>query len=113
MATSKTDIRALELELSFDPTVLQVRDISEGRSGDGLQGKGQFFKAFDNQKGKIQLSTTSLISEGEGQEVAVLRLRTVKPGVAALSCGRIKMLDSRMHEVKASCIAPQVNVTGS
>ena len=113
LATSKTDIRALELELSFDPTVLQVRDISEGRSGDGLQGKGQFFKAFDNQKGKIQLSTTSLISEGEGQEVAVLRLRTVKPGVAALSCGRIKMLDSRMHEVKASCIAPQVNVTGS
>lgn len=113
LATSKTDIRALELELNFDPTVLQVRDISEGRPGEGLQGKGQFFKAFDNQKGKIQLSTTSLISEGEGQEVAVLRLRTVKPGVAALSCGRIKMLDSRMHEVKASCIAPQVNVTGS
>lgn len=113
LATSKTDIRALELELNFDPTVLQVRDISEGRPGEGLQGKGQFFKAFDNQKGKIQLSATSLISEGEEQEVAVLRLRTVKPGVAALSCGRIKMLDSRMHEVKASCIAPQVNVTGS
>ena len=113
-AASKTDIRALELELNFDPTVLQVRDITEGRTKEDLQGKGQFFKAFDNQKGKIQLSTTSLIpGAGEEQEVAVLRLRTVKPGAGALSCGKIKMLDSRMHEVKASFIAPPVNVTGS
>jgi adhesin HecA-like repeat protein len=112
-----TDIFAFQLDLSFDPAILQASDVLEGTF---LSGGGAtfFIPGFiDNTAGTVTFNADTLLSAIPGVNGSGLLLEfdfnAVAPGTSALTIGNLFLQDSQLSPVDGSAANGSVMVTGA
>jgi general secretion pathway protein D len=98
------DVASLVLTLSFDPSVIQVKDVKEGRfmSRDGV--KTSFLKNFDNTSGEIQIGITR---EGFGKgvsgtgEIVSIIFESIKEGRSPMAVASGTLRNPLLIEIPA------------
>lgn len=107
------EIKTADLELEFDPKILQVKEIKEGSllRTDGV--KAHLLKNFDNGNGKIQIGLTiDGYREGMSSEITVIIFESVNSGKSSIDSKKFKILDSKMLEVRVEFLGANIEIKG-
>jgi hypothetical protein len=112
-----TDLYGFELDLNFDPTVLQATDVLEGSF---LPSGGDTFfipGTIDNTVGSVTFNADTLLSaiSGVNGGGTLLQFDFIATGVGAsfLNLGNVLLLDSSGNEIASSITNGSVTVTGT
>lgn len=101
------DIKAVTLELDFDPTVVQVLDVRKGKVLNDASVKSLLLRNIDNQGGKLKLNISleqalKITPESTG-EFIVLRLKPLSKGKVSFKAALVRVLGTGMNKIKSEC----------
>lgn len=105
------DAKTLDLELEFDPKILQVKEIMEGEllKSEGI--KGHVLKNFDNRNGKIQMGITLEGYKNKKEiEIANIYFNSLNSGISPVLSNKLRVFDSKMQELNVSFSPAKVEV---
>ena len=107
----KEDIKIIKIELTVDPDVVQVKEISKGAWLKEKNTQANLFKMFDNQKGKIIINLTidssgspgNPIPGGDREELAVIHFQAVGAGTVSLETPTtFEVLDANLKKTETT-----------
>jgi general secretion pathway protein D len=101
------DIKAVTLELDFDPSLVQVLDVRKGNVLNQAKVKSLLLRNIDNQAGKLKLNISleqplKITPEGTG-ELMVLRVKPSGKGKVGFKPVLVRVLDAGMKRIEAEC----------
>ena len=110
------DLYAFQLDLAFDPTLLEATSVSEGSFlGGGVPGNTFFIPgAIDNTLGTVSLNADSLIGPPPGVTgngtLLIVDFTALNPGTSALTIENEILLDSGLNILSDSTTAGSVTI---
>src|ERR1022692_186149 len=114
MTSGSSDLYALQFDLSYDPSILQLNSIMEGAF---LPSAGQTFfipGTLDNTLGTATFTADTLIGAIPGAagagSLAVFDFEAVAGGVSTLTLSNIILLDSNLNDISFTEQSGQVSV---
>jgi general secretion pathway protein D len=101
------DIKAVTLEMDFDPSLVQVLDVRKGKVLNEASVKSLLLRNIDNQGGKLKLNISleqplKITPEGTG-ELMVLRVKPSGKGKVGFKPVLIRVLDAEMKKIESEC----------
>lgn len=107
------NIRAVTLEMEFDPALIQVLDVRKGEVLNQPGVKSLLLRNIDNQAGKLKLNISleqplKITHKHTGNWI-VLRLKPVAKGKVRFKPVLFRVLDTNMKEIKSEC--PETGMT--
>lgn len=101
------DIKAVTLELDFDPGLVQVLDVRKGNVLNQAKVKSLLLRNIDNQAGKLKLNISleqplKITPEGTG-ELMVLRVKPSGKGKVSFKPILVRVLDASMKRIETEC----------
>jgi general secretion pathway protein D len=99
------DIRAVTLEMDFDPGLVQVLDVRKGKVLNQAKVKSLLLRNIDNQAGKLKLNISlekplKITPEGTG-ELIVLRLKPSSKGKVSFKPVLVRVMDANMKKIES------------
>lgn len=98
------DIKIIKMQMEVDPSILEVKEISEGKWLKQKDTRINFFQTYDRKTGKIRLNFTVETQPGEGlKELVRIRFKAVGKGsVPLLTPAVFETFNSQMKPVTAT-----------
>jgi general secretion pathway protein D len=101
------DIKAVTLEMDFDPALVQVLDVRKGKVLNNASVKSLLLRNIDNQAGKLKLNISleqplKITPEGTG-ELMVLRVKPLGKGKVSFKAVLVRVLDAGMNKIESEC----------
>jgi len=101
------EIKAVTLELDFDPAAVQVLDVRKGKVLNDASVKSLLLRNIDNQAGKLKLNISleqalKITPESTG-EFIVLRLKPLGKGKVSFKPALVRVLDAGMNKIESQC----------
>jgi hypothetical protein len=101
------DIKAVTLEMDFDPSLVRVLDVRKGKVLNGASVKSLLLRNIDNQAGKLKLNISleqpfKITPESTG-ELMVLRVKPSGKGKVSFKPVLVRVLDAGMKKIEAEC----------
>jgi general secretion pathway protein D len=101
------DIKAVTLEMDFDPALVQVLDVRKGKVLNNASVKSLLLRNIDNQAGKLKLNISldqplKITPEGTG-ELMVLRVKPLGKGKVSFKPVLVRVLDAGMKKIESEC----------
>jgi general secretion pathway protein D len=101
------EIKAVTLEIDFDPAVVQVLDVRKGKVLNEASVKSLLLRNIDNQAGKLKFNISleqalKITPESTG-EFIVLRLKPLSTGKVSFKASLVRVLDAGMNKIESEC----------
>lgn len=101
------DIKAVTLEMDFDPALVRVLDVRKGKVLNTAIVKSLLLRNIDNQAGKLKLNISleqplKIAPEDTG-ELMVLRVKPLGKGKVGFKPVLVRVLDAGMKKIEAEC----------
>lgn len=101
------DIKAVTLEMDFDPALVQVLDVRKGQVLNQAKVKSLLLRNIDNQAGKLKLNISleqplKITPESTG-ELMVLRVKPSGKGKVGFKPVLVRVLDADMKKIESEC----------
>ena len=101
------EIKAVTLEIDFDPAVVQVLDVRKGKVLNEASVKSLLLRNIDNQAGKVKFNISleqalKITPESTG-EFIVLRLKPLSKGKVSFKAALMRVLDAGMNKIESEC----------
>ena len=101
------DIKAVTLEMDFDPGLVQVLDVRKGKVLNNASVKSLLLRNIDNQAGKLKLNISleqplKITPESTG-ELMVLRVKPSGKGKVSFKPVLVRVLDAGMKRIGSEC----------
>lgn len=100
MIRGADSLRAMELDLKFDPGVLRLDDARQGAFFQSERTRGHFFKSFDNAAGTAKISMTFSESDPlDPKEMVRLRFSAINMGKGLIRIESIRAFSPDMRNI--------------
>jgi general secretion pathway protein D len=101
------EIKAVTLEIDFDPALVQVLDVRKGKVLNDASVKSLLLRNIDNQAGKLKFNISleqalKITPESTG-EFIVLRLKPLNKGKVSFKAALMRVLDAGMNKIESEC----------
>jgi len=101
------EIKAVTLEMDFDPALVQVLDVRKGKLLNETSVKSLMMHNIDNQAGKLKLNISleqalKITPEATGEFIA-LRLKPLSKGKVSFKPASMRVLDAAMNKIASEC----------
>jgi general secretion pathway protein D len=101
------ELKAVTLEMDFDPALVQVVDVRKGKVLNNASVKSLLLRNIDNQAGKLKLNISleqplKITPEGTG-ELMVLRVKPLSKGKVSFKPALVRVLDAAMNKIASEC----------
>ncbi len=102
------ELKAVTLEMDFDPALVQVVDARKGKVLNNAAVKSLLLRNIDNQGGKLKLNISleqslKITPESTG-ELMVLRVKPLSKGKVSFKPVLVRVLDAAMNKIVSECL---------